>query len=444
MPFECAECGYTDLKWLGRCPRCMEWNSLVEVGNGLQETGSGKHEILKGTAQRLSDIETTAAEGRKKSGWKGIDRLLGGGFVDSEVILVGGPPGVGKSTLFIELAGRLVIAGIKVLFVSGEENPEQMKIHAGRLKVSSSDIIVLGSGDLDEVEKSINKYEPDVVFIDSVQAMADPAVSGVPGSMKQVKSCGQRLTSLAKNSRIVMFISGQITKQGDIAGPKVLEHMVDAVVYMDSGEGNMRILSAVKNRFGACGDFVLYYLSETGLEEIEDSDCCRSADPVNITGQSAACVRTGSRLISAEFQVLSAKSYFEYPLRRTSGFSRERLLMINAIAEKHLGLKLASLDIYINVSGGRKVTERAGDLGMICALYSSVKNVPVSQNMIFTGEVGLNGEIRSQQDIAERVKYAERSGFSKAVIPAGAKIKDSGIKLVYINNISQLDNIILK
>lgn len=442
MAFECVECGYSDSKWLGRCPRCNEWDTFVETGK-FEEKPAKCKDILDTKAQNLSDVETSRRD-RVKTGFEGFDRLLGGGIVEGEVILFGGPPGVGKSTMFLHLADKLGKAGYKVLFVSGEVNPRQLKIHADRLKVNGKNITVIGSGDLVEVEKIIEEIKPDMLFIDSIQAVVDSEYAGSPGSLKQVKKSGQKLTAIAKNTGLMVFISGQITKQGDIAGPKVLEHIVDAVIYMDYLDGDNRVVSAAKNRFGSCGDFVIYSLTPDGLCEIESLDAESIKEHRYITGQVSSCVRVGTRLMVVELQVLAVNSYFEYPLRRTSGFSRERLLMLTAIVEKHLGLKLGLLDIYLNISGGNKVTERVSDLGVAAAIYSSLRNIPVSSKSMFLGEVGLNGEVRPQQDVSERIKFAVRNNFEKVVLSGyGRKINETGIGLEHIKNISELKNNII-
>lgn len=441
MAFECVECGHTDSKWLGRCPRCNEWDTFVETSE-FEEKPAKCKDILNTKAQSLSSVGVSSRE-RVKTGFKGFDRLLGGGIIESEVILFGGPPGVGKSTMFLHLADRLGKAGHKVLFISGEVNPGQLKVHADRLKVTGENITVMGSGDLLEVEKVIGEIKPDVLFIDSIQSVVDSEHSGTPGSLKQVKKSGQKLTAIAKNTGIMVFISGQITKQGDIAGPKVLEHMVDAVIYMDYLDGNNRVVSAAKNRFGSCGDFVLYSITPDGLSEIEGLDVESIKEHRHVAGQVSSCVRVGTRLMAVELQALTVSSYFEYPLRRTSGFSRERLLMLTAIVEKYLGLKLGSLDIYLNVSGGNKVTERISDLGVAAAIYSSLKDIPVSSKMMFLGEMGLNGEVRPQQDISERIRFALRNNFEKVVLSGyGEKINESGIELESIKNVSELDKIV--
>jgi DNA repair protein RadA/Sms len=450
MSFECVECGYPAVKWLGRCPACQEWDTFVEVekfetGKGSKTGGKVKvKDIIKTGVQNLSDIES-CLDKRTEIGLEGLDRLLGGGIVEGQVLLFGGPPGVGKSTMFLQIADRLGKAGKKVLYISGEENPGQIKVHAERLGIRGGHISVVGTGDLSNLNSMVEELEPDIVFVDSVQAVVDSETSGLPGSLKQVKQTGQILTAVAKNTGVPIFASGQITKQGDIAGPKVLEHMVDAVFYMDYLEGDKRILNAAKNRFGSCGDFVIYVINEKGLGEIDEFADSVSRKDKRTVGQIGSCIRVGKRLMFTEFQVLASNSYFEYPLRRTSGFSRERLLMLTAIAEKYLNLKLGTLDIYLNVIGGHKVLERTSDLAVIGALYSGLKNIPVSNSFMFFGEVSLNGDVRPLQDVKERVNFAARNNFKKVICSAGEKnIIDAGTEteVVYIRNIKELNNII--
>ena len=268
MSFECVECGYATMKWLGKCPACSEWNTFIEVKEEEEEPVSKGVNVLNLAASPLSEVSASETE-RISTGFPGFDRLLGGGVVPGAIILLGGAPGVGKSTLFLQLAGALSNLGKKVLYVSGEENSSQIKIHANRLGVKGDNISVLASGNISSIRKEAVEFEPEIIFIDSIQAVADPAGGGAPGTVKQVKMSGQAITTLAKTSWAPVFLSGQISKQGDIPGPKLLEHMVDAVLYMEALEGKERVVSAEKNRFGSCGDFLLMSLEESGLKELE-------------------------------------------------------------------------------------------------------------------------------------------------------------------------------
>jgi len=441
MPFECIECGYVSAKWLGRCPSCREWDTFENTekygkkGKALSQKG-----LIRSEPKKLTEIKSTET-GRQKCGISGLDRLLGGGVVRGEVILVGGAPGIGKSTLFLQIASNISAAGKNVLYISGEESPAQIKIHAERLRVEGGNITVVSSGDLMEAETAVNEISPDAIFIDSIQAVADPESSGSPGTLNQVKRCGQILTSWAKSSMAPVFISGQITKQGNIAGPKVLEHMVDAVLYMDGIEAGQRIVSAAKNRFGSCGDFVLFNLTDSGLEEA--LDIVSKTEENTVIGQSGSCLRTGARFVPFELQSLVSNSYFEFPLRRTSGYSRERLLMLTAICVKHLGLKLGNMDVYLNVSGPNRVNERASDLAVVAAVLSSCRNTGISNKTVFFGEVGLNGEVRPLKDLKLRLDFAARNNFKEAVIPAKEKeISVKGLKLQRINHVKELEKVL--
>ncbi len=438
--FECVECGYGSVKWLGRCPSCSQWDTVVQVskfaGGGSQET---LEDVIVSEPVRLSEVSSETSE-KIKSGLKELDRLFGGGFVEGEVILIGGPPGVGKSTLFLQLAGSFSKSGKKVLYISGEENPSQIKIHASRLGIGGENIILMAVSDLTAAEKEIELNSPDVVIVDSIQAVAVPGESGAPGSLKQVKRSTAKLVSVAKNTKCIVFISGQITKEGSIAGPKVLEHMVDAVSYIDILETDLRIITTAKNRFGACGDFLLYKIGSSGLKEHKQP--AAGAAQESIAGQAVVCVRTGSRFQAARIQALVSESYFEYPLRRTSGFSRERLLMLSAIASRHMGMKLSSSDIYLNVGGGLKISERSADIGVLAALYSNLAGKAPPAGTIFIGEAGLAGEVSPADDIERRLKFAESNKFSTAVISSKNTAVKSGIKTIRIGKVKELKNII--
>ncbi len=437
MTFECIECGYSSVKWQGKCPSCGEWNTFEEVSK-YQVSKAGVEKLLNTETKKLSEIEYSNLK-RLKCGISGFDRLLGGGVVEGEVILLGGPPGIGKSTLFLQIADKFASQGLKVLFVSGEETPAQIKIHSDRLKISGKNITVVGSGDITALEGIVAEKCPKIIFVDSIQAVMDPELGGSPGSLRQIKKCGQKLTVLAKNSGAVIFISGQITKQGDIAGPKVLEHIVDVVFYIDLTDGNERIMSAAKNRFGSCGDFMLFEITDTGLVETETSTAIENKI---IQGQASCSTRRGARLTVVELQALVTTSYFEYPLRRTSGFSRERLLMLTAITMKYLGLKLSNMDVYLNVSGPNKVSERVCDLGIVAAIYSSCKNIGLSNKIMFLGEVGLSGEVRSVKDIKERVNFAARNNFEIVVLSDYKETIPENITVRKISKLSELRDII--
>jgi DNA repair protein RadA/Sms len=440
MPYECTECGYSNSKWLGRCSQCNEWDSFVEVPDS-NDAALQRHSYMDAGVEELSSLQS-ARLARLTSGYPGLDRLLGGGIVPGEVILLGGPPGVGKSTLFLQLADRLSSAGNSVLFVSGEVNPSQLKLHAERLGVAGQGITVMGSGNIEQINSVIEKESPGIVFVDSIQSVADPAHSSAPGTIKQVKLSGQKLTAAAKNHEIVVVISAQVTKHGDIAGPKLVEHMVDAVMHMDYVQSDARIVSISKNRFGSCGDFIIYSLDQKGLHEVDSAqENILGAEKAH-TGQVSGCVKSGERFVAAEIQALTSQSYFEYPLRRTSGFPRERLLMLSAIAAKHLQLKLSSCDLYLNVSGGNKITERENDLGVVASIYSSMESKTVSNRILFVGEVGLNGEVRPHRDTGLRLKFAARCGFTGAVISSyGSPPECEGLKIKCIGSISQLKDV---
>ncbi len=437
--FECAECGYVSVKWMGRCPSCRQWDCLVEASSyDISEEGGESY--ISSPAIKLSEVSAESGS-RISSGLKGFDRLFGGGFVRGETLLLGGPPGVGKSTLFLQLAGALSKKGKKILYISGEENPAQIKLHSERLSVKGENIRLLANSDLGAAEKEIRKKSPDVIFTDSIQAVALPSETGSPGTIKQVKKSTARLVSIAKNSGALLFISGQITKQGSIAGPKLLEHMVDAVAYIDAIDSELRILNIVKNRFGPCGDFLLYRMGSEGLGEEEDLSAARSGP--SPAGEVITCIKSGSRYQTARIQALVSESYFEYPLRRTSGFSRQRLLMLSAIASRHMKLKLAASDIYLNVGGGINISARSADLAVLAALYSNIKGIPPPEKSIFIGETGLAGEVCGVSDMERRLNFAERNGFKIAVVPRKEGMqRQGGLKVISLKDVGGIKNII--
>ncbi|MGM0568034.1 MAG: ATPase domain-containing protein [Elusimicrobiota bacterium] len=439
--FECVECGYDSVKWLGRCPACGSWDSIVERASFSAADKSGdSEELMSCEPVALKDISSEGLE-KISSGLRGFDLLLGGGFVAGEVVLLGGPPGVGKSTLFLQVAGSFSKKGKKVLYISGEENPAQIKTHALRLGIEEANISVLSSSKLDAAEDEIKKNSPDIIVVDSIQAVAVSGESTAAGSVKQVKKSTAKLVSIAKNNRCVVFISGQITKQGSIAGPKILEHMVDAVAYMDVIDSDVRIVSTAKNRFGPCGDFLILKLTSSGLREQVQSPASKAAE--SMAGQAFVCVKTGARYQYTHIQALVNKSYFEYPLRRTSGFSRQRLLMLSAIASKHMKLNLGTSDIYLNAGGGLKIAERSADIGVLAALYSNIKDLAPPPATVFIGEAGLAGEVSGVNDIERRLKFAAGNSFEKAVVSfKNSKVRVPGIKLFPLKKVSELKDII--
>ncbi len=440
MSFECVECGYESTNWMGRCPRCSSWDSIVETSKyETKDSTPSRATVATTELKKLSEIKSNKKE-RIKSNIDGFDRITDG-LVKDEILLLAGPPGVGKSTLFLQLAQNYSQGGRKVIFVSGEESPSQIKVHASRLGIKGESIRVIGSGDLGEIKKIIEKEKPEILFVDSIQAVAAPGVNSAPGTIKQVKESGRQLTSVAKNSGIRVMISGQITKQGTIAGPKVLEHMVDAVIYIDSVEHDTRMITAEKNRFGACGDFALFNLTSKGLKEAGELTGLKADG--SITGQTACSVSVGPRLVGVQLQVLVSENYFEYPLRRTSGYSRNRLLMLTAIAQKYLGIKSGKFDIYLNITGHNTVKERISDLGVITALYSGFKDMPIKGTDMFLGEVGLNGKVLPLKDIQNRIKFAVRNNFKRVILSSPRiNIKDPGVELKIIDSVREIKGII--
>ena len=446
--FFCTECGNETGKWFGQCPACGQWNTLVEAPAAAQAKKPGAARVaaaaVKSRPRRISELDSTE-EIRFSTGMGELDRVLGGGAVIGSMVLVGGAPGVGKSTLLLQICGNL--KDQKVLYVTGEESARQLKMRAQRLGVGSSDVFVLAETNLDDILQSIDDLAPDVVIIDSIQTMFNGDLSSGPGSVSQVKDCTMSLMQKAKTQGFTCFVVGHVNKEGAIAGPKVLEHMVDCVLYFEGDHAmSYRILRAAKNRFGSTNEIGVFDMDDSGLTEVPNpSEMLLSGRPENCPGTCVTCVMEGSRPILAEVQALIAPSGGG-ARRNANGFDYNRALLLLAVLDKRGGLSLGGCDAYINVIGGLELDEPAADLATVLAIASSAKERVISADTAAIGEVGLTGEIRSVSALNQRLTEVARLGFSKCVIPARHKgdVKaPAGLELIAIRNIREAMDAVL-
>ena len=440
--FFCTECGSESPKWSGRCSVCGAWNTMVE--QTLERAGKGGHRsampAMPVKVSAIADIDTTD-ESRFLTGMGELDRVLGGGAVRGSLVLVGGAPGIGKSTLLLQICQQLGEFA-KVLYVSGEESAHQLKMRAGRLKVNSENLFVLSETCMGTILSCVEKEKPDVLIVDSIQTMFNEELDSPAGGVGQVKDCTMSLMHLAKGQGITVFVIGHVNKDGAIAGPKVLEHMVDCVLYFE-GDQHMsyRILRAAKNRFGATNEIGVFEMTDTGLQEVENpSEMLLSGRPKNAPGTCVTCVMEGARPVLAEIQALVAPAGGGKPLRSSNGFDYNRAAMLLAVLEKRGGLKVSQCDAYLNIIGGLTLDEPAADLAAVVALASSYLDKPVPNDMAAIGEIGLSGEIRAIAHLDQRLSEVQRLGFTKCIVPAhGAKDRKPlpHLTLLPVENISQ-------
>ena len=439
--FYCTECGNETAKWAGQCPACGAWNTLVEAPAEPKAKSDAARPRKGGTAPKLLSELDTQEEIRFPTGLSELDRVLGGGAVRGSVVLVGGAPGVGKSTLLLQLCG-LVGRSEKILYVTGEESRRQLKMRAQRLGVSDGEIYVLAETDLGEIGAAIDSTEPTVVIIDSIQTMFDPELAAAPGSVSQVRECTMSIMRRAKADGFAAFVVGHINKEGNIAGPKVLEHMVDCVLYFE-GEQSMsyRILRAAKNRFGSTNEIGVFEMADRGLREVPNpSETLLSGRPTDTPGTCVACVMEGSRPILAEVQALAAKSGYAAARRNSNGIDYNRAMLLLAVLEKRGGLAVSGCDVYVNVVGGLQLDEPAADLATLLAMASSYRDVPIGSDLAAIGEVGLSGEVRSVTQLDHRLSETARLGFRRCIIPEhvrGDVQAPPGLKLISVRNVRE-------
>lgn len=451
--FFCQNCGHEESKWLGQCPACKEWNTFVEekvtVSRGSTSAASEAGKERASKVVTLSSVSVEEDE-RIRTGIAELDRVLGGGIVQGSLVLVGGDPGIGKSTLLLQVCQRLSDAGKNVLYISGEESGKQIKLRANRMGTFSEHLYLLCETNLELIRQTIERQKPDMVVIDSIQTMYNEEVSSAPGSVSQVRESTNILMQLAKGMNISIFIVGHVTKEGTVAGPRVLEHMVDTVLYFEGDRhASYRILRGVKNRFGSTNEIGVFEMRKEGLVEVENpSEFMLSGRPEHASGSVVACAMEGTRPILMEIQALVCRSNFGMPRRTAAGLDYNRVNLLMAVLEKRAGLPLSNYDAYVNIVGGIRMNEPAADLGIVMAIASSYKNRPVPEDAIVFGEVGLSGEVRAVTMPEQRVAEARKLGFKTCIIPEvslktlGTSDEKLGIRVVGVRSVNQVIDVL--
>jgi len=440
--FYCTVCGNETPKWQGRCTACGEWNTLQEFVEKPSFHGKGKSTPVgqSRNATRLLDV-SGEDEDRFSSGMGELDRVLGGGAVSGSLILVGGAPGIGKSTLLLQICNRLC-AERSVLYVSGEESERQIKMRAQRIGVSPADLYLLSETRLSDILESVETLQPDILIVDSIQTMYNESNESSPGSVSQVKDCTMAMMQLSKSQGITVFVVGHINKDGAIAGPKVLEHMVDCVLYFEGDpNSSYRLLRAAKNRFGSTNEIGVFEMADSGLIEVPNpSKMLLEGRPEGASGTCVSCVMEGTRPILAEVQALVSKTTFNVPRRTADGFDFNRAALLLAVAEKRCNMKLSAFDAYINVIGGLRLEEPGADLPVVLAIASSYRDAVIPSNLVAIGEVGLTGEIRSVSHMSQRLGEVSRLGFKTCVIPKNGSEKleiPEGLTVYRVKNLRE-------
>ena len=444
--YVCQNCGYENPKWLGKCPECLQWNTFVEE---IEEKMTPRQESLAKQASRSTSrpvsINSIAPkrEERFSTSIPELDRVLGGGVIPGSLVLVGGDPGIGKSTLLLQVSNNVAETGKKVLYISGEESENQIKMRAKRLKISSDNLYIYTENNLAAIELQIAEVEPDMVIVDSIQTMISPEINSAPGTISQIKEGTSKFMKISKSKSISTFIVGHVTKEGALAGPKLLEHMVDTVLYFEGERYNTyRLLRAVKNRFGSTNELGVFEMKSDGLVELENPSKVLIAEkPNDVSGSVIVSTVEGTRSMLLELQALVAPTNFGYPRRTTTGVDNNRVALILAVLEKVIGMQVQSQDVFVNIIGGLRINEPSMDLGIALAIASSFRNIPVDASVVVTGEIGLTGELRTVSYIEKRIMECEKLGFKKMVIPKGNYLeefkKDYRIELVPVYNLRQ-------
>ena len=441
--FFCGECGYESAKWLGQCPACKAWNAFSEAP-ALKKGGSSlKPGMAASLPIKIKDVSLESDE-RVTTGISELDRVLGGGIVKGSLVLVGGDPGIGKSTLLLQMCAKLSDKQVSVLYVSGEESERQIAIRSERLGRQSSDMLLYCETDIEKIEASIENGKPEVVIVDSIQTMYSSKADSAAGSISQVREVTSTLLRISKGFGVSIFIVGHVTKEGTVAGPRTLEHMVDTVLYFEGEDvASYRILRAVKNRFGSTNEVGVFDMGQTGLREVANpSEYMLKGMPENAPGSVVACTMEGSRPILVEVQALVCQTNFNFPKRTTAGADYNRVNILIAVLEKRLGLNLGGCDAYVNVAGGLKINEPALDLAIVAALISSYRNRESKGKIIAFGEVGLTGEVRGVNLARLRLEEIAKFGENLVIIPKVNYTKDLPFKVLPVSNVRELMDII--
>ena len=444
--FVCSECGYESPKWSGRCPSCGEWNTMNEEIKAPARTAAPGGSTLRRMPQRITELNPEG-EQRYRTGMKELDRVLGGGIVKGGLMLIGGDPGIGKSTLLLQICAHLG-QSLTILYVSGEESERQIKLRADRLGVASDNLFVLCETDVQSILEAMYAQKPDILIVDSIQTMSLAEVSSSPGSVTQVRECTGAIMRAAKSVDTPVFIVGHVNKDGNIAGPKVMEHIVDCVLYFEGDRHtSYRMLRCVKNRYGATNEIGVFEMLDDGLAEVPNpSQMLLEGRPEGASGTCVACVMEGTRPVLAEVQALVTKTTFNVPRRAADGFDFNRAVLLMAVTEKRAGMKLNLFDAYINVIGGLRLDEPGADLPVVLAVASSYRDVPIADDLAAIGEVGLTGEIRAVSHLNQRLAEIMRLGFKKCIIPKSGSDKaeiPAGLTVYRVKNLREAVEIAL-
>ena len=433
--FFCNECGYESSKWLGKCPACNSWNTFTEE-RVIKKEKSNKYAVVSNVKPVKIDEITPNRESRFKSGLNELDRVLGGGIVSGSVNLVGGDPGIGKSTLLLQMC-RTIKEDIKILYCSAEESVDQIKLRADRLSDGNSNIFLTTKTSIDMIIDDVSEIKPDLLIIDSIQTIYSEDLDSACGSVSQIRECTLKITRYAKENNITVFIVGHVTKDGNLAGPKVLEHMVDCVLQFEGEKfSNFRIVRSVKNRFGSTNEIGVFEMTDKGLKEIDNPSMLFLEErPKNTPGTVVIYSMEGTRPILAEIQALVSNSSFGVPRRMSTGLDYNRVNLVLAVLEKKAGFNLGAVDTYINVTGGLKILEPASDLGIALAVASNYKNVPIPSDTVVFGEIGLTGEVRNISFLEKRIQEAYKLGFKKCIIPYNNNIIKSEMEIIKVKNV---------
>ena len=449
--FYCKECGNEYGKWMGQCPSCKAWNSFVE--EKVTKTRS-KRTVSVSDRPKATSIKNVSSseESRITTHITELDRVLGGGIVKGSLVLVGGDPGIGKSTLLLEMCRNLVKDDVKVLYVSGEESVSQIKSRAVRLGITEGTIMeerlmLLSDNDMDNIESQIDSLSAEVVVVDSIQTIEAGNLEAAPGTVSQVREVTARLMQIAKQQGVAIFIVGHVTKEGTVAGPRTLEHMVDSVLYFEGDEsGGFRLLRANKNRFGSTNEIGVFNMTDSGLEEVGNpSEFFLNGRPENSSGSAVVCIVEGTRALLVELQALCADSSFNMPRRTSVGLDYNRVNLLIAVLEKRGGIILSGCDCYVNIAGGMKINDPSTDLGVVCAIASSFRDRPIDAKTVIIGEIGLAGEIRGVRNMNQRIKEAAKLGYTRAIVPKSnykKELGELGVDIMYVASIREALNLI--